>query len=708
MGNAVTTDGTPQYEYDVFISYSSKDEQWVHGDLLPRLEKAGLGVCIDYRDFRPGRAAVLNMEQAVLASAKTLLVLTPDYFGSGWTKFENLLAQTLDPGTDAERLIPLLKAKCDLPPRIKMLTYVNMADPEDPAISWRQLLTALGAPPTPEPPAVPTYAGWSLVHPYPMPPNFTGRLAERQMLTDWLTADPAHPLLVLRALGGFGKSALCWHWVLHDVSPAAFPRVLWWSFYETQATFDAFTTTALAYLGADPSNLGPRQRAEALVTLLRQPGTLLVLDGFERELRAYSGMAAAYQGDTPGAPIGGRECDCVDPFAEWFLRAVSTLPGLRSKVLLNTRLRPRPVETNGTLLVHCREEELLQMHPADAVAFFLARGIRGTRAEIESACTPYGYHPLSLALLAGLIATDPRQPGDIAAAARPDVSGSLTQRQNHVLQCACDSLSPASRLLLGRIACFLASVPYEALSAIAKAAKGAEDPDLDPALRDLVHRGLLHHDHKTTRYDPHPIVRYHAYVRLTEGDRTTTHTAARNYFAAVPKPEKVRTLDDLLPVVELYHHTVRAGRFDQAFELFCRRIANGAYFKLGAYLLSIELLWTLFPDGKDRPPRLKNERDQAWALNDLAADYAPIGQPRRAVTLRERAKIIAQKKGDKKNIAIALSGLGDVQLRLGSFAEAESNLRRGIVLDRDIPERYAEARGHARLGLVLACRGAAD
>jgi hypothetical protein len=222
------------------------------------------------------------------------------------------------------------------------------------------------------------------------------------------------------------------------------------------------------------------------VNLLHQPGTLLVLDGFERELRAYSGMNAAYQGDAPGTPATDPDCDCIDPFAEWFLRAVSTLPGLQSKVLLNTRLRPRPVESHGALLAGCREEELLQMHPADAVTFFLAQGIRGTRAEIESACSPYGYHPLSLALLAGLIAADPRQPGDIAAAARLDVSGDLIQRQHHVLQCAYDSLSPASRLLLGRIACFRAPVTYEALSAIAKAAKAAEGADLDTALRDLV------------------------------------------------------------------------------------------------------------------------------------------------------------------------------------------------------------------------------
>ncbi len=40
--------------YDVFISYSPKDQAWVRDWLLPRLEKAGFGVAVDFRDFVVG------------------------------------------------------------------------------------------------------------------------------------------------------------------------------------------------------------------------------------------------------------------------------------------------------------------------------------------------------------------------------------------------------------------------------------------------------------------------------------------------------------------------------------------------------------------------------------------------------------------------------------------------------------------------------
>ncbi len=181
-----------------------------------------------------------------------------------------------------------------------------------------------------------------------MPPNFTGRAEERKMLTQWLTNDATHPLLVMRALGGFGKSALAWHWLLNDVSAAQWPRVVWWSFYEGDASFEHFLSETLTYLQIDPSKFGPRQQADALLQVLQRPGTLLILDGFERQLRAFSSMNAAYQGDLPlpqgegrGEGQGVNERDCISPFAEVFLRSLASLPNLRGKVLMTTRLCPR-------------------------------------------------------------------------------------------------------------------------------------------------------------------------------------------------------------------------------------------------------------------------------------------------------------------------------------------------------------------------------
>ena len=56
--------------------------------------------------------------------------------------------------------------------------------------------SAAGPPPPMVKPPQPYFA-----HPYPLQENFTGRVRERQMLSEWLTADD-HPVLALVAMGG--------------------------------------------------------------------------------------------------------------------------------------------------------------------------------------------------------------------------------------------------------------------------------------------------------------------------------------------------------------------------------------------------------------------------------------------------------------------------------------------------------------------------
>jgi hypothetical protein len=121
--------GPTSFSYDVFISYSHADRAWVHGWLLPKLESAGLRVCIDTCDFDIGVPGLVNMERAVDNSRHTLLVLTPDWVVSEWTDFEALLTQTTDPAGRRRKLLPLLLEPCKPPARIGTLTYADFADP---------------------------------------------------------------------------------------------------------------------------------------------------------------------------------------------------------------------------------------------------------------------------------------------------------------------------------------------------------------------------------------------------------------------------------------------------------------------------------------------------------------------------------------------------------------------------------------------------
>ncbi|MBK5191384.1 MAG: hypothetical protein JJE19_07820, partial [Methanosarcinales archaeon] len=197
--------------------------------------------------------------------------------------------------------------------------------------------------------------------------------------------------------------------------------------------------------------------------------------------------------------------------------------------------------------------------------------------------------------------------------------------------------------------------------------------------------------------------RRYCYERLK--NKESIHSVLIDYFYYLPMPEKVESVDDLAPVIELYHHAVRAGRYDEALELFYVRLHEKLFHRFGAYQAIIELLRPLFPDGEDNLPRLKKEGHQAFTLGILANSYSLSGLPRRAVPLIESQISIREKQNDKKNLATGLDSLAGVQSLIGEIHAAEYNIRRVIAVGRGIKDDFEEAIGHRELGLLLAFRG---
>jgi len=91
-----------------------------------------------------------------------------------------------------------------------------------------------------------------IAHPYTLlqTHNLIGRQKELRVLTDWITGNelefdgqkaPADSIRIMNvvAIGGMGKSALTWKW-FNDVAPEEMKPLagrMWWSFYESDATF---------------------------------------------------------------------------------------------------------------------------------------------------------------------------------------------------------------------------------------------------------------------------------------------------------------------------------------------------------------------------------------------------------------------------------------------------------------------------------------
>ena len=116
--------------YDVFLSYRRRepDKTWTIKTLLPRLEAAGLRVCIDFRDFGLGAALVKEMERAVLDSRYTVAVLSPAYLESGFTDLENVMADHLAAENKDIRLIVLMRGDAKASLRMRARLMLDMSD----------------------------------------------------------------------------------------------------------------------------------------------------------------------------------------------------------------------------------------------------------------------------------------------------------------------------------------------------------------------------------------------------------------------------------------------------------------------------------------------------------------------------------------------------------------------------------------------------
>ncbi|XP_074606545.1 matrix-remodeling-associated protein 5-like [Acropora palmata] len=77
-----------QFQYDVFITFSSQDSNWVKKELIPLVEKHNLNYCIYDRDFEVGKPVVDNAAHSVYTSRKVLAVMSHNYMSSEFCRGE--------------------------------------------------------------------------------------------------------------------------------------------------------------------------------------------------------------------------------------------------------------------------------------------------------------------------------------------------------------------------------------------------------------------------------------------------------------------------------------------------------------------------------------------------------------------------------------------------------------------------------------------
>lgn len=294
--------GAAQKSFDVFISYSHKEAEWVRDWLVTRLKQASISVCIDEESFDIGVPALINMENAVAASRRTLIVLTPAWVSSQWTRFEGLLIQHDDPAGVLQLTLPLLLEPCDVPKRIDILTRADFTGKKDAEAEFAKLLDAIhGKRRLPDPksktkePSNPSSQNENANHArtnpsIPRPPE-VGFVARRDRkgidivahLKEEL-APQKNQLVALWGDGGVGKTTIAAE-AVRELSEVFANRIVWIS---ANGRPDFALSTLLDEIATqlgepETRKLALEPKKEAVRELIRESGTsaLIVLDNFE-------------------------------------------------------------------------------------------------------------------------------------------------------------------------------------------------------------------------------------------------------------------------------------------------------------------------------------------------------------------------------------------------------------------------------------------
>ena len=102
--------------YDAFISYAWLDNDRAF-DLLDALESRGLSVYLD-RYSATDCLVRLGLEVAIENSAKVVALVSPAFFRSQWTEYEEGLVLDRDPRNRRQKFVPILIQTCEVPARL--------------------------------------------------------------------------------------------------------------------------------------------------------------------------------------------------------------------------------------------------------------------------------------------------------------------------------------------------------------------------------------------------------------------------------------------------------------------------------------------------------------------------------------------------------------------------------------------------------------
>lgn len=129
------------FDYDVFLSHSSKDKKVVR-DVAERLRADGLRVWFDEWEIKAGDSIPSKIEDGLERSRVLVLCMSANAFGSDWATLEAGTFRFRDPLNKERRFIPLRLDDAPIKGSLAQFNYVDWRDEDDQ--EYGRLVSACG------------------------------------------------------------------------------------------------------------------------------------------------------------------------------------------------------------------------------------------------------------------------------------------------------------------------------------------------------------------------------------------------------------------------------------------------------------------------------------------------------------------------------------------------------------------------------------
>jgi predicted phosphodiesterase len=304
----------PETPYDIFISYSYVNSEWIQKVLVPILLQCERSHGERLRIFLHEVSAIQGLEHwdstisnNIQACLHFLPIFSSDFFESEMCILELDWALSRDPYQRNGIIVPLKCQKTEIPFEYGAIKCIDASSDNFSERLYNVLNIQQSSKSSPDVELLKYELHDSkpneqltrihFIHDYLLPTTFTGRIEEKARLMRLIQGkkDPitnkSASLITIRAIGGIGKSCLIRKVVENFRGESRFQDIIWFSFYQARREDESYLFLKVLEILKPPGYQPVQQELidfselknlrETLCRCLDQNPVLLVLDGVE-------------------------------------------------------------------------------------------------------------------------------------------------------------------------------------------------------------------------------------------------------------------------------------------------------------------------------------------------------------------------------------------------------------------------------------------